>query len=138
MNASSEIQRALRLLLQGVPGLPTVAWDGQTFEPVPGSPWVRERIAWLSSEQITVGGGTDGIVSERFLYLLDVFYPRDGSLAALNTMVDAIRSRFRPSTRIAVLRGGYVQRAERADSRAEPGWLMVPITVRAYCYRDND
>ena len=91
MSWSTDIRGELRSILLRVPSLPTVAWEGRDFTPTPRTPWVRERLAWLPAELVTTGGEY-GTISERGLYLVDPYFPRDSTAAALDQMADAIRS----------------------------------------------
>ena len=136
MSWSQEIRGELRSILLRVPGLPAVAWENRDFAPTPRTPWVRERLAWLPSELVTAGGEY-GTISERGLYLIDPYFSRDSTTAALDQMADAIRSTFKPGTRLSCLLGGYVQSAARAAYLPEPDWVMSPVTIRFYCYRQN-
>lgn len=136
MSWSTDIRGELRSILLRVPGLPAVAWENRDFTPTPRTPWVRERLAWLPAELVTTGG-EQGTVSERGLYLVDPYFSRDASTSALDQMADAIRSAFKPGTRLGCLLGGYVQSAARAAYLTEPDWVMSPVTIRFYCYRQN-
>jgi hypothetical protein len=76
-------------------------------------------------------------VSERGLYLLDLFATRDATTGAADQMADAIRSAFRPGTPLGCLVGGYVQSAARAAFQFEPDWLQIPLTIRWFVQREN-
>ncbi len=136
MSWSQDIRGELRSILLQVPGLPAVAWEGRDFTPTARTAWIRERLAWLPAELVTTGGSY-GTVSERGLYLLDLFAARDASNAAIDQLADAIRSAFRPGTPLGCLLGGYVQSAARAAYLTEPDWTQVPLTMRWYVHRSN-
>lgn len=136
MSWDQDIRGELRAILLRVPGLPAVAWQHRDFVPPARTPWVRERLAWLPNDLISVGGEY-GTVRERGLYLLDVFYPRDATATTMGAMVQTILSLYRPGTALGCLLGGYVQRAGRAQDLDEPDLIQAPLTIRWFCDRPN-
>lgn len=137
MSWSQDIRGELRSILLRVPSLPAVAWEGRDFTPTARTAWIRERLAWLPAELVTTGGSY-GTVSERGLYLLDLFAARDATTSAIDQLADAIRAAFKPGTPLGCLRGGYVQSAARAANLFEPDWTQAPLTMRFYVHRAND
>ena len=92
--ARIDIRGELRSILLRVPSLPAVAWEGRDFVPTARTAWIRERLAWLPAELVTTGGEY-GTVSERGLYLLDLFAARDATTSAIDQLADAIRAAFK-------------------------------------------
>lgn len=137
---SSQLRVDLRAILMRyeqdfVP--PLIAWQGRKFLPPTGEPWMRESLRPTGSALRTVGA-KDGLISEMWLYLVDLFWPRNNELAGIENATDVLCSRFRPGTAINTARGGYIQACQRAAIVEEPAWMMSSITVQGWVYRPND
>lgn len=139
MSAITDLRSALRANLLTVSGLPPVAWQNRAFEPTPGSPWLRETLLPAGANLASIAGViTEALLREDGIYQITVFYPAGGDLKAAESLVDSIRSAFRPG--IVVTHGGIAAvctRAEVARAVQEPDWYGIPISIRYYLHRLN-
>lgn len=139
------ITHGIRLALRGllveadappVPAQAQWAWEGRRFDPAPGTPWLRERYVPSGARLIAVGAG--GIVRDEWLYMIDLYFPPETPVTTLDEAGDLVMGVFRFGRWV---RGpgfaGTVDVCDRASTQVRPDWLMVPISVRGHCDRDN-
>lgn len=132
----TNMRAAFRSWLQGVPSLPTVAWEGRLFTPTPGTPYVRESFRPISSEVRAIG--PSGTIAHRMTGNLVLAYPIAKGTAEIEAMAGSILTRFKPGTSLTYgSESGIVMQAERAPLYQEPDWLSCPVTISLVAYTAN-
>jgi hypothetical protein len=115
-------------------GLPSrVAYENIEFEPVTGSPWVREELVSGPVRMLTTID--NGTIEFDPLYLLDVNVPEKVGTGAVNRYADKLMDLFAPPTQIDMSDGNVIQ--ARTDTMAyrgpvrhvTPGFASVRVTL---------
>lgn len=116
---------AIRERLLTVTGLPAVAWEGRSFSPAVGQPWLRERLLPISETP-----AANGTVSHRYSWELALFYPAGSGLSALTTMRSRIIDHFAPGLKLAYEGVSLtVMESSRKPPVTEPDWLQGPLSI---------
>lgn len=127
----------LRATLVTVTSLPAVAYEGRSFTPTIGVPWVREQLLPMRSPVETLG--SQGLVREDFNYRITAYSPMPGGrLTDHEDLVDRIRAKFFPGQVIRDSNStifGTVTEARRSQSLIEPDWMGTAISIYAYFHR---
>ena len=113
----------------GHAGRATVAWEDVAFDPEPGQTWIRVT---LKPTYTGVHSLYDPLcIEDRGLFLLDVMTPTGTGPGPSDTLVDQLRSHFRPGT-VLVADGYNIRCAEiRRDAGiARPPWRVTPFECR--------
>lgn len=138
-----EIRAALRQRLLTVANLPAGRqWENEGYDPVPGTPWLREKHMPTGSAPASFGGRgiADGLMRDDGLWQITLLYPAGKGTKPAEQMAKAICSAFRPGQSGVISYGGQnviCQRAEVAPAIQEPDWYAIPVTVRYYVTRPN-
>lgn len=135
-----DIRSAFRERLLTLTGLPAQQWENKAYEPVLGTPYLKEKLMPAASRIASWGdaSGTDGFVRDDGVYQLSLFYPAGDDTKAAEEMAMAIRSLFKPGT--VLLYGSLkieCRRSVKATAVEEPGWYQVPVSVTYFVYRLN-
>ena len=89
MPVFSPVRADLRQRLLSVPGVPTVAWEGRVFTPVPGLRWIAERLVPVMNRTATLG--SNGYSRLWLMYDLLLYSPpASASLSEDEDLIDAI------------------------------------------------
>lgn len=126
----SEIEKALRDYLIGMPNVPPICWPNRDMHQV------RPVLIFDHSVTSRIGNGMDGvaIVQEGFIQVTALV--KSGEFATeANSIADQVISRFAPKTKLALESGGYVMiqstRVSGAGYNDGPDFrLPVVITYR--------
>ncbi len=126
------IRQAFRTRLLTVPGLPLArAWENRAFAPPsPPANWVRETLLPVSERRSAAN-----VVEAVGLMQYDFFTPAAQGTEALETLVDAVRLVFKPTTGLTA--DLLVDRAERGTATQEPDWFHIPVRLRWRAYSVN-
>ena len=130
------LRAGFRQLLQAIPALPSVAWEGVVFTPVKGTPWLSESLRPISS--IVRGTGRGGYIAHTVTANLNVRVPAGAGTVTLDALAGSILEAFHPGT--AVVYGpdaATVLQAERLGNQQEPDWLSAPITLTMIGHTTN-
>ena len=132
----ANLRAGFRQLLQAIPSLPAVAWEGKHFAPTEGVNWLTESLRPISS--IVRGTGRGGYIAHTVTANLNVRVPADAGTLDLDAIAGSILEAFHPGT--AIVYGptsAIVQRAERLGNQQEPDWLSAPITLTMIGHTTN-
>jgi hypothetical protein len=109
------------------------AWEGVTWEPSQGEPYIEETYV-MAPARVWTFPADGGQNEETGLYVLKFYGPVDQGLELRET-VDTVMAQFTPGTPIAIADGSTLR--VRADfgpyaGEARPvggGWLAITLTV---------
>ena len=137
MRVMSELRNQLRSILLSVPGLPTVQWQGKTFNPSPDLPYVKERVEPVDS--VTATWGQTGCAEETVIYSLNLYWPITGFVTDAEDMADAIRTAFWIGRAFVPMPGadicGSVRTVSLMPPVEGPVYNMYPIRVNLFIRR---
>lgn len=143
MSDNFEIRAALRQRLLTVPGLPAGReWENEKYDPVVGTPWLRETLMPSGTVPASFGGQGigDGLLRDDGLWQITLFYPAGQGTKTADMMAKAVASAFRPGQSGVISYAGRIvmcRRAEVGKAIQEPDWYGLPITVSYYLTRPN-
>lgn len=143
MSDDFKTRAALRQRLLTVPGLPAGRqWENEGYDPVPGTPWLREQLMPAGSVPASFGGKGigDGLIRDDGLWQITLFYPAGQGTKEAELMAKAVCSAFRPGLSGVISYDGQnviCSRAEKAKAIQEPDWYGIPVTIRYYLTRPN-
>lgn len=131
MTMINDIQNALNSRLNGVTGLPTVAWPNVEFTPTQGTNYVRPTLLPASN----VLNALDGDEECKGIYQIDVYTQLKKGTSPLWTIADAIRDHFKNSN--SITSGSQVVHIQQVSvsqaDRQEGFWhCFVAVTYLAY------
>ena len=121
-------------------GFPTIVWDTQTFEPTPGTPWVRFEIVEDSDERITltgtplVGQETTGIV------VISYYQPQGLGWQTPDTMLHAAGQLFNEA-RIPITDScDYIEfdTVDRNEQMVDDPWIQKQISFNFRIYENQE
>lgn len=124
----TDIRAALTAHLQGMPGLPAVAWENMAYAPVTGVPYLKPDIVWAESFQVEIGA--QGANREAGIYQIACNYPPGQGTGPMNSMLGKLRERFKRGT-VLTYNGIRV-----TIKKAHPGPGGI-ISVSFYCMAPN-
>lgn len=124
----TSVRSGWRQALMSVDGIPAaVAWEARHFEPVVGTPWIRETFRPVTSAVRALGAG--GTVSHRMLAVATLFYPAGQGTAAIEAAAGALLAGIPPAR--SIVHSGVaamVLQAERGPLISEPDWISCPVS----------
>lgn len=133
----ADLRAAFRQRLASVAGLPSqIAWEGRTFSPVIGQPFMRESFRPIYSQPRAVGVG--GTIQHRITGNLTLFYPAGKGTVEIEQAAGLILAAFAPGT--SLVYGGatcVVMQAERAPLLQETDYVGCPVTITLQAYTAN-
>lgn len=127
----------LRRILLGVTGVPDIHYEGRRTVPTTGVAWLGEAIE--KGNALPASLGSDGMVEETGIYLLDLNWPSSGSVADGEDLADKIRLAFYPGRGIASSGADYIS-GRVISSRALrvvplPDWTVFPVRIEFFFRR---
>lgn len=126
-------QRALEKALEGVSGIPVLAWENTGYEPVIGTPWARPLFKPFYHRSAGIGVGAPQKIEG--LYLIDLFYPTGNGPAAAGAMAQTLINTFSPGTTLTESGTNvHVEYTERKAGEPDGQWFMIPVTMKWYAY----
>lgn len=139
MDVLTAIRTATRAQLFALPSVPAGRkLELESYEPMIGTPWIRETIKGVADRLVAFGGG--GVTQLDGLVLYDLFMPMGSGAADGEAIAAAVLNAFRPGH--ALTAGGFVIRIRRswaAGFREQPPhWAMNPITIELFVRRRNE
>lgn len=112
------------------------AWEGFTFQPVVGQPYIAETMQPISSIKRTIG--RKGTIEHRITGGLTLFYPNGRGTLAIERMAGVLLDHFEPGTPlISGASKAIVQQAEARGSYSDPDWLSRPVIITLLAYTAN-
>ncbi|CAB4122354.1 Protein of unknown function DUF4128 [uncultured Caudovirales phage] len=130
----SDLRSAFRARLQAINGLPSGrAWEGRSYAPQIGTPFIRESFRPISSTVRAVGIG--GLIAHKMTGNLNLFFPAGKGTADVEQAAGLILAAFAPGTSLVYgPSSGVILQAERSPILQEPDWISVPLTITVYAY----
>lgn len=137
ISAHADLRAALRAVLIGTAGLPAAwAWEGEAFEVVTGTPFVREAMRPVTSQVRAIGGAA--LVEHKLVGAITPYFPAGRGTKDVEAAAGIILQALRPGVNLAY--GpitGLVTAAERRALVQEPNWLSCPVLVTVTAYTSN-
>lgn len=124
----SDIRKGIRAILLAVtnPNMPlpaNIAWENRGYDPVVGTPWIRETL--LPGEERQVASDTLRGVG---IMQYDLFWPIGDGTETIEDLADDIKNAFKPVTVIGT--HSLVFKAERLPGTVEDErWYKLPIRL---------
>jgi len=139
MSLYQDIRGVLQVRAATATGFPSsVSYEGVAFtEPTDGSSYARMVMIPASGRAFSVDAGTKDHIG---LFRVDIFSPSGAGTATAESLADAVKDVFEPSTRIS-LNGTrvFITYSERTGSIfADPEWIQVPVTVAWRAFSSNN
>lgn len=132
----SNIRSGIRQHLTSLSALPVVAWEGRSYQPVKGTPWISEQMRPISSVVRATGRG--GVIAHTLTENLTLHFPPGKGTVEIDALAGALIELFRPGTSVSY--GGasaVVQQAERMALIQEPDWINCPVIVTLIGHTSN-
>lgn len=128
MSVFLDISAALDGQLNTMVGLPPVAWENVTYEPVMGTLYLRPTNIPGDTTQATMGdSGQDFTIG---IYQVDVFAPSGGGKNSAVVMADLVADQFKRGSDLTYnTRVVTVTSARRGVASQEDGWYMLPVEI---------
>ena len=128
-----DISAALDGLLNGMTGLPPVAWENDSYEPVIGTLFVRPTNIQGKTVADTEQDKTIGV------YQIDVFGADGEGKAEIVAMGDTLVNRFKQGELVPYNGNTVVVKNSSRGvlSNVDNGWCRVMVDVDYYCFSDR-
>lgn len=135
MSLVVNVRKGLRERLLTVAGLPAGRkWEGKSFTPTTGEPWIRETMLRSPAPPQRMSVGPFARLRHTGLYQVSLFYPPDGEqdVFPIESMAEAVRAAF-PDTLEFTYNGQRIRvhgaGLQTVDEETDPDWLHVPVTI---------
>ncbi len=122
-----DVRKVLRDYLGTMTGVPTIATEGQTFEPVVGEPYVADHQLGGTTYDNSL---TSGIIELMGIYQVDVYTPQNQTVWTNEVLADKVIAHFSKNT--VLNRNSIELRIRRADHspvRTDGGWLVTNVSI---------
>jgi hypothetical protein len=135
-NYHANIRSGIRQRLQTLPGLIAVAWEGRTYQPVKGTPFLTEQFRPISSAVRATGVG--GTIAHTMTANFTLHYPAGKGTAEIDALAGSLLQHFRPGTSVSYnAASAVVQQAERMALITEPDWINCPVIITLIGHTSN-
>lgn len=132
----ADLRAAVRQRLLTLNGLPAQAWEGRTYTPIKGTPYISESVRPISSVVRALGVG--GTIAHTITANFQLHYPAGGGTTAIDAMAGNLLEHFRPGTTLVYSESkAVVQQAERTALQQEPDWINCTVIIRFVGYTVN-
>jgi len=128
-----DIRAALEVKLDGVSGIPSIAWENLTFTRTTGQPYVAPRLIPTVREPAV--RGLNPQMYYQGLFRVDCYVPEGLGPKAADDLADKIIDAFEATTDVS--HNGTtvsIRRAEREQGISDGAFFMVPVNVSWYIY----
>ncbi len=128
-----DIRTALEVELNGVSGLPEVAWENVSYTRTTGTPYVKPRLIPTIREPAVRGLNPQQYYQG--LFRVDCCVPEGLGPSAADELADKIIDAFEATTDIA--NNGTIvsiRYAEREQGMPDGAFFMVPVNISWYIY----
>jgi hypothetical protein len=124
----ASIRSALETALNGITGSVPTAWENAAYSPVTGTAYQRATLLPAEPQNIEIGPG----YTERGIFQVDLFYPKDTGAKAAIARASLIRSTFAFGTELTSgsVRVNINATPEIGAARADGDRFMVPVRIR--------
>lgn len=132
----SSIRATLTSRLKAFPSLPAVAWEGKTYDPIIGTPYLTPSL--IPAAPRAGGCGDDAPNQHTGIYQLMLTYPGNSGLDAVNSACDALVDWFKRGTELDAGIGVLtIQKAWCGPESSSADWIAVPISIRYSLFAAN-
>jgi len=128
-----DIRAALETKLNGVSGMPSIAWENLTFTRTTGQSYVAPRLIPTVREPAV--RGLNPQIYYQGLFRVDCYVPEGLGPKAADELADKIIDAFEATTDVS--HNGTIvsiRRAEREQGISDGAFFMVPVNVSWYIY----
>jgi len=128
-----DIRAALEVKLDGVSGMPSIAWENLTFTRTTGQSYVAPRLIPTVREPAV--RGLNPQIYYQGLFRVDCYVPEGLGPKAADDLADKIIDAFEATTDVS--HNGTIvsiRRAEREQGISDGAFFMVPVNVSWYIY----
>lgn len=126
-----------RIVLSLSPAVPTIHYEARRFVPTTGIAWVREALEKGNALPATLG--SDGMVEERGIYLLDLNWPATASEAEGEDLADRIRLAYYPGRAIESSGTDYIKgcviQSRALRTAVFTDWTVFPVRIEFFVRR---
>lgn len=133
----ADIRSAFRAALTAIPAMPDGRkWEGKTYQPVLGVPFIAESVRPIYSRVRGLGRG--GNIEHRFLCIVNLNFPDGRGTAAIDALAGTIRDALSPAhTLVYNGTAAHILRAETGPLIEAPDWLTKPVMITVSTYTTN-
>lgn len=132
----TDLRAGIRQKLQTLPGLIDVAWEGKTYQPVKGKPFLSEQMRPISS--VVRGTGLGGYIAHTVTANFTLHYPAGKGTVEIDALAGALLELFRPGSSITYnTASAVIQQAERMALFQEPDWINCPVVITLIGHTSN-
>ena len=132
MSVFFDISAALDDRLNGMAGLPAVAWPNREFNPTTGALYLRPTMILGD----TVGGSSSGATIKDMysgIYQVDIFAPSGQGKSEAAQMADAVADRFKRDTQLTYNgRTVSIGHSTQLPPRNDGAFYVVPVMIDFY------
>jgi len=134
MSLFSDIRAALEEQVSTISGVPTnLSWENVDFNPTHGESYLRLELVPISSEPAVRGFNPQEVHRGRFS--VGVFVPENEGPNAADTLADAVRDAFSPTTQLTKNTIKVcIRTARRGQGFLASPYYFVPVEINWYCY----
>lgn len=114
--------------------LPPFAWEGESYEPEPGTPYISETLGLLDSAVSPMGG----IIKHKLALVLTLFYPAHRGTLGLDRLSGRLQQRLKPGTTIRYgANAGLVEKCQPKPLLKGPEWIQCALTASVTAWTLN-
>lgn len=118
------LRAGVRQRLLTLSGLPAVAWQGETYRPVVGTPYITEAFVPVASQTRA------GYQVHTDLATFTLHYPIGAGTLPIETMAGQLLTHFKPGTKIEYTSAAaIVDEAERGPAQQGEDWIDLTVTI---------
>ena len=132
MPVYSPVRADLRQILLTTPGVPTVAWEGRAFTPVPGIRWIDEKLSPVANRTATMGYG--GYSRLWLAYTLLLYSPPvSASMSEDEDLIDAIMFQYPVGREVGGVNVfGRVWGNSRSGTKTDASWRTTSLGINLW------
>ncbi len=114
--------------------LPPFAWEGESYEPDPGTPYISETFGLLDSTVSPMGG----IIKHKLALILTLFFPAHRGTLGLDRLSGRLQQRLKPGTTIRYgSNAGLVEKCQPKPLLKGPEWIQCALTASVTAWTLN-
>ena len=133
-----DIRAALTNHLKALPGLPEVAYENKSYNPIVGQAYIRPALLW--GESFQAEQGPNGRNWECGVYQLSCVCPADKGAGPILVILGQLKDHFKRGTELSY--NGVVVKIRKVHlsglpPRSEGPNYEIPLSISFYCQADN-
>lgn len=131
-----DLRAGIRQKLQTVTSLIDVAWEGKTYQPVKGKPFLTEQFRPISS--VVRATGLGGVIAHTMTANFTLHYPPGKGTVEIDALAGVLLELFRPGASVTYnTASAVIQQAERMALIQEPDWINCPVVITLIGHTSN-